>query len=254
MARERIGSFAYLLPAVWLLSLAFGSTGLASQSDRKATLYTDTELSAMIAHDLGRVRINGKSVEVLGGIVTLRGEVSSIGEKNEAAAIAAKVPQVKDVENEIAIVWDASDREIAQTAIDRLNGYVHYTIYDGVQCEVANGVLHLAGRVTQSHKVQEIGTLLSKTPGVRAVENEIRVIPFVASDEDVRVGVAVALYRALPDYAEAPMLPLHVVVENARVTLEGTVRTGDERRTAEQVTRTVPGVAQVDNRLVLLPT
>ncbi|MGH9462499.1 MAG: BON domain-containing protein [Vicinamibacteria bacterium] len=70
----------------------------------------------------------------------------------------------------------------------------------------------------------------------------------------MRVGVAVSLYQALPDYAMGPAVPIHVVVENARVTLEGAVRTDEDRRIAERVTRAVPGVVDVVNRLELMAT
>lgn len=51
-----------------------------------------------------------------------------------------------------------------------------------------------------------------------------------------------------------PAVPIHVVVENARVTLEGAVRTDEDRRIAERVTRAVPGVVDVVNRLELMAT
>jgi osmotically-inducible protein OsmY len=49
----------------------------------------------------------------------------------------------------------------------------------------------------------------------------------------------------------APAVPIHVVVENARVTLQGAVRTDAERGLAERVAGAVPGVADVDDRLTI---
>jgi osmotically-inducible protein OsmY len=243
-----------LVVAAFTLFVALDSAALPRPADRNGSDYTDAELDAIIEHDLERVHIKDKRVEVLGGIVTLRGEVSSVGEKNEASTVASKVAQVKRVENEIDIVWDASDSEIAQEVVERLNGYVHYTIYDGVQSEVRDGVLHLSGRVTQPFKSGEIANFLSRVPGVRAIQNEIRALPFVPSDENLRVGIAVSLYQALPDYAMVPAVPIHVVVENARVTLEGAVRTEEDRGIAERVARAVPGVVDVENRLGIIAT
>jgi len=238
-----------LLEALFLV-LALSPTVLPGQVGRT---YSDTELDAIIEHDLQRLHISERNVDVTGGMVTLRGAVSSIGEKNEATDIVTKVPEVSEVINELRIVWDGDDSEIAQEVLTRLNGYVHYTVYDWVQTSVSNGILELTGRVTRPHKAQEIAAFLSKVPGVRAVENELRVMPFTSSDENLRVSVAVALYRALPDYATTPAVPLHAVVENARVTLEGAVRTEEERRTAEIVVKAVPGVSAVDNGLTVLP-
>ena len=215
--------------------------------------YSDAEMERIIEHDLQRVHINDKRVEVTGGMVTLRGAVSSIGDKNEATDVVSKLTEVTRVNNELRIVWEGRDDEIAQEVRTRLNGYVHYTVYDWVQVSVRNGALQLTGRVTRPHKVQEIAVFLSKVPGVRALENDVRAVPFTSSDENLRVSVAVALYRALPDYATVPAAPLHSVVENAHVTLEGAVRTEDERRIAERAAQTVPGVSTVDNHLTVLP-
>jgi hypothetical protein len=53
------------------------------------------------------------------------------------------------------------------------------------------------------------------------------------------------------NYAIQVNPPVHVVVDNGHVTLTGVVNSEVERRQAETIARTTPGVFSVDNKLRL---
>jgi len=65
--------------------------------------------------------------------------------------------------------------------------------------------------------------------------------------------LAAALYRdvAFGDAAIQRARPIRIIVRNARVTLDGRVRTNHERTMAEDIVRGVAGVLSVDNRLLV---
>jgi len=115
---------------------------------------------------------------------------------------------------------------------------------------VEDGVVTLTGRVdTESEKVAAQETAHG-TSGVLDVANEIRVkVPFALgrSDTDLAQDVRHALERVLGASAGR----IHSTVDNAWVTLEGTVRMPREREDAERAVQHLAGVQRVDNRIVV---
>jgi osmotically-inducible protein OsmY len=115
---------------------------------------------------------------------------------------------------------------------------------------VEHGVATLTGRVdSESEKVAAQETA-HRTAGVLDVANDIRVkVPFALgrSDTDLAQDVRGALERVLAASAGR----IHSTVDNAWVTLEGTVRVPRERDDAERAVRRLAGVQRVDNRIVV---
>jgi len=84
--------------------------------------------------------------------------------------------------------------------------------------------------------------------GVEGVTNAIEVKPRVAPTE-IRRKIEDALRRA------ADIDATHVTVETngSEVILRGTVRSWAERQEAEKAAWAAPGVARVDNRIIISP-
>jgi hyperosmotically inducible protein len=111
-------------------------------------------------------------------------------------------------------------------------GYQHFSVFDSVNAAINDGVVTLTGKVTMPFKRDDIGERVSKVSGVKKVDNRIEVLPASKSDDELRVGIANAIYGnpAFANYSIQANPPIHIIVERGRVTLEGVV-TNDVDRT-----------------------
>ena len=112
------------------------------------------------------------------GVVFLKGSVETIYQKTHAEDVAAQIPGVKKVVNQLKINWllNYSDTRIAQLIKDRLksNAETHW-VADAIQVMVYDRRAVLTGEVHYYSERWEAGRLASVTPGVREVENRIHV-------------------------------------------------------------------------------
>jgi hyperosmotically inducible protein len=136
------------------------------------------------------------------------------------AATATKVP--------------ATDAEIAQKIAKEIRMYSRYTIWDNVNLRVNNGEVELLGEVSQPWKKNDMERLAQSVPGVVSVTNELKVLPLSMFDDELRVRVARAIYRhpVLSRYAIQAVPPIHIIVDNGRVKLEGVVNNEMEKTVA----------------------
>lgn len=115
--------------------------------------------------------------------------------------------------------------------------YSRLTIFDDVTGRVDDGTVTLRGKVTMPFKRDDIGRRVEAIDGVRAVRNEIEVLPVSSGDETLRRRIARAIYGnpAFWRYAAMPHPPIHIVVENGRVTLTGVVPNETDRALARSL-------------------
>lgn len=212
------------------------------------TIYTDGELRDMLRADLVHLAIDGLEVRVLGRMVTLKGTVESLARKTEAEALVRRRPGIGEVFDELEVVKVEDDAELKRQILTELQNGRHYSVYDEVSLSVSNGVVTLEGRVPQDSDTKGLMEEVSKIRGVRAIQNEIRVLPYSPSDEKLQEAVAIDVYAAL-EARGRPTSLVHVVVENARVTLTGVVDDESTRKAAEEAARRTEGVLSVENRL-----
>jgi osmotically-inducible protein OsmY len=215
------------------------------------TPLNDRELQARIAHELAEEGVHGVTVTVSNGVVTLNGTVPSAWARQEAIDEAREVNDVSSVVSNLTVARGESDEAIAKEVGDKIRRYVFYSVHDDVTGHVQNGVVTLQGRVTSPHKANEIARLVSRIPGVQEVRNEIQTLPVSMFDDQLRWEIASRIYSDPVFLAAAiqPDPPIHVVVENGRVTLTGVVNSEVEKRKAEAIARSTFGVFSVDNRL-----
>jgi osmotically-inducible protein OsmY len=155
--------------------------------------------------------------------------------------------------SDLAVVRGQNDEVLANEIAERVRQYAFYTIYDDVEGSVHDGVVTLTGKVTMPYKASDIADLVARVPGVREVDNKISTLPVSTFDDQLRFTIASDIYRdpLFWNYAIQVNPPVHVVVEHGHVTLTGVVNSEVERRKAEMIARTTPGVFSVDNQLRL---
>ncbi len=145
-----------------------------------------------------------------------------------------------------------SDRQLGERAAAAIRSYSQYTIFDHIDLMVLEGKVTLTGRVTHQHKKDELGARVAKVQGVREIANEIGVLPLSPLDQDLRVRIAEAIYNhpLFWHYGQMSRPPIHIIVENSRVTLEGVVGNEAERSLANSRARVI-GTLEVTNKLRL---
>lgn len=130
--------------------------------------------------------------------------------------------------------------------------YPHYTIFDTISAQInEEGVVTLSGKVTMPYKREEIGKRVGSVNGVKQVNNQIDVLPASKSDDELREGIARAIYEnpTFRPYASRVNPPIHVIVERGRVLLEGTVQDESERLLARSIARSSNAFAVTDTLL-----
>jgi len=108
------------------------------------------------------------------------------------------------------------------------------TIFDYVTARVEDATVLLSGKVTTPAKKADLERRMATLAGVREVRSEIAVLPGGAADDELRYQVSRAIYGhpAFWSYAAMRKPPIHIVVEDGSVRLEGTVRNQVERAMA----------------------
>ena len=127
-----------------------------------------------------------------------------------------------------------TDSDIAAKAAHEIRMYSRYTIWDNISLRVHDGNVELMGQVSQPFKKQDLQRIVQRVPGVTGVTNEIEVLPVSFNDDDLRLRVARAIYRdpVLSRYAIQAVPPIHIIVKNGHVTLEGVVNNEMEKNVA----------------------
>jgi hyperosmotically inducible protein len=128
--------------------------------------------------------------------------------------------------------------------------YTHFTIFDSINAQVDDGVVTLSGRVTMPYKRDEIAERIARVDGVRQVLNEIAVLPVSQFDDELRFRIARAIYGNSNFWTYGAMAnpPIHIIVENGRVTLEGVVNSNVDRMLARSIASSF-GAFSVTNNL-----
>ena len=134
----------------------------------------------------------------------------------------------------------AADRENLQIARDvskQVMTYSQFSVYDAVHMQIDNGVVTLTGRVTMPYKKNDIEKRVAKIDGVHQVVNQIGVLPVSMFDDELRFRIARAIYgnSTFWTYGSMANPPIHVIVENGHVTLDGVVNNNVERMLARSI-------------------
>src|ERR1019366_1051588 len=129
----------------------------------------------------------------------------------------------------------------------------YYSVFDNLAYRVDGGKVTLFGQTAQPVLKSDAEKVVKKIEGVTAVDNEIEVLPTSINDDRLRRVLFRAIYGkpALSRYAEGAVPPIHIIVKNGNVTLEGVVATDMDKTLAGMAAREVNGTFSVKNNLRL---
>lgn len=211
-------------------------------------------------------------VRVMEGAVVMEGEVADIAAKKLALEAAGAIEGTRGVVDRLRVIpserrGDGAIRDSLANFLLNANELRNCTIRvasndkletlregppDGggsIDFEVNDGIIVLDGTVISLSHKRIAGVLAWWTPGCRDVINSLDVVP-QEEDTDYEVIDAVRLVLEMDPFVQPEQID--VKCSSYVVTLQGHVRTADERRRAELDAWYVFAVTRVINNLELL--
>lgn len=125
------------------------------------------------------------------------------------------------------------------------------TIFDSVQFKVDGSKVTLMGQVVNGSIKDSAEKVVKSVEGVETVVNQIEILPASQNDDRIRERVARAIFNdnRLFRYSMGSVPPIHIIVRNGHVTLEGVVNSQTDKDTAFLRANGVSGVFSVTNNL-----
>jgi hyperosmotically inducible protein len=158
----------------------------------------------------------------------------------------------------LSVAWVAMPAEHDKTS-DRLSRQVrhelvmlpYYGVFDNLKYRVDGGVVELSGQVTRPTLKNDAEGVVKNIEGVEKVVNNIEVLPTSPNDDRIRLAAYRTIYghSNLNRYALQAVPPIHIIVNNGNLTLEGVVATEADKNVANIQARSVSGVFSVTNNL-----
>jgi hyperosmotically inducible protein len=133
----------------------------------------------------------------------------------------------------------------------QLNMIPQVTVFDNLAYRVDGGTVTLVGQVRDAIVKDSAEARVKHLEGVERVDNQIEILPASFNDDRIRRQVARAVFNdpRLFNYGIQSVPPIHIIVKNGHVDLEGMVRTQTDKDDAFIRANGVAGVFSVDNNL-----
>lgn len=126
-----------------------------------------------------------------------------------------------------------------------------YSVFDNLEYQVQGSKVVLMGQVVQPVVKDDAAGAVKHIEGVTQVDNQIKVLPLSPMDNQIRRAEYRAIYGSptLQMYQVRSVPPIHIIVDNGHVTLEGVVATQADKNLAGLMANRVPDVFSVTNNL-----
>jgi osmotically-inducible protein OsmY len=215
----------------------------------------DSDIKKRILRELkwdSRIPWASINVEVIDGVVTLSGAVSSYAQKIAAQEATHRVAGVLDVANDIHVKpgngFARTDTEIA-TAVRNALEWDALVPNELIHSTVSDGWVTLEGEVDYSRERNDAERAIKRLAGVVGVFNMITIRKQPVNKKQLREEIEFALERRADREAER----LRIEVTDGVVDLWGRVHSWQERRAVLGSISHAPGVTQVRDHLRIDP-
>ncbi len=127
----------------------------------------------------------------------------------------------------------------------------YYNIFDNLSYRIDGGVVTLFGQVRRPVLKSDAENVVKRIEGVEQVNNQIEVLPLSTFDDRIRAAAARAIYNfgPLTRYSYGSLPPIHIIVKNGNITLEGVVANEMDKNIAGIRANGVFGAFAVTNDL-----
>lgn len=158
-------------------------------------------------------------------------------------------PKIENVANISTFGQGTTGRELHRELV----ALPYYGVFDNLAYKVEGDTVTLYGQVTRPELKTDAENVAKGIQGIKNVDNKITVLPMSANDDRLRLAEYHAIYNApgLERYATESVPPIHIIVDNGKVTLEGVVSTEADKELAGIDAKSVAGVTSVTNNLTV---
>jgi hyperosmotically inducible protein len=127
----------------------------------------------------------------------------------------------------------------------------YYGVFDNLAYRVDGSKVTLFGQVRDPKLKSDAERAVKSIEGVSAIDNQIEVMPLSSMDDQTRMAVYRAIYSksSLQRYQLGAVPPIHIIVKNGDVTLEGVVANEMDKNVAGLAANGVGSVHKVNNNL-----
>ena len=151
---------------------------------------------------------------------------------------------------------------ISQKSLDRISKEVRhelvmlpfYGVFDNLSYKVdPDGTVTLLGQVSRPTLKSDAENAVKHIEGVERVVNNLEVLPTSIEDDRIRRAAYRAIFgnEVLSQYQLRAVPPIHIIVKNGHITLEGVVARQMDKTIAGMQVNSIPGVFSVTNNLVV---
>jgi len=146
---------------------------------------------------------------------------------------------------------DRMTQRIEKEARHELVMLPYYGVFDNLAFRVEGDQVRLLGQVTRPTLKHDAEAAVRNIEGVRNVVNEIEVLPLSPNDDRIRRAAYRVIYgtTGLDRYGLQAVPPIHIIVKNGNVSLEGVVASEMDRNLAGIKAKGVRGAFAVTNNL-----
>ncbi len=147
----------------------------------------------------------------------------------------------------------AHSERLAEQVRKELVMLPYYSVFDNFAFSLDGSKVILKGQVSRPTLKSGAERVVGRLEEVSEVVNEIEVLPVSSNDDRIRQAVFRAIYYhpSLSRYSFRSVPPIHIIVKNGDVTLEGVVNTKGEKTIAGLQANGTSGVFSVMNNLAV---
>lgn len=169
-----------------------------------------------------------------------------------ASRQAAPPPVVRNIADDTGTM---GEQRITREVRHELVMLPYYGVFDNLTYRVDGDTVTLMGSVTRPTLKSDAENVVKSIEGVERVVNQIEVLPLSPSDDSIRIAAYRRIYgqAGLDRYALQAVPPIHIIVNNGNVTLEGVVSSEGDKNLAEIQAKGVPGAFSVTSNLRVAP-
>jgi osmotically-inducible protein OsmY len=185
--------------------------------------------------DHNLLKNNRISITAEGKTVLLSGNVSDIHQMLEIEKQAGKAAKGYTIVNNLEVTpASLTDQQLRDRVQKQLQENVFYSVFDWVGFDVKNGEVTLAGWVRLPWTKKQYEHAIEKVPGVTKIDDQIQIESRSIFDDELRNQAANVIYNDpnFEPYAGGNGVPIHIIVNNGDVFLEGEVARADMRNWA----------------------
>jgi len=177
--------------------------------------------------------------------------VLAVATLSSIAAPAKPAPQTQDNRQAGVLSQKGIDR-IVKEVRHELVMLPFYGVFDNLAYKVdPDGTVTLLGQVSRPTLKSDAENVVKKIEGVEKIVNNIEVLPTSINDDRIRRAAYRTIYgnSVLSQYQLRAVPPIHIIVNNGHITLEGVVARQMDKQIAGVQANQVRGAFSVTNNL-----